>query len=230
MPYRSVFFDLDHTLWDYETNSAEALVELYHQHRLGERGGDTLENFLKVFSEVNKRLWVLYDKGLIHRDVIRLERFKEVLERINISDRELSLKLSDEYLQISPRKPGLMPHAKDVLDYLHEKYPLIIITNGFVDIQALKLSSSGITHYFKSVVTSEEAKHKKPAKEIFEYALREHNMAAHEVVMVGDNLVTDIQGAKNASIDTIFYNPNEEPHAEEVTHEITSLKELRTIL
>lgn len=230
MSYQAVFFDLDHTLWDYETNSAEALVELYHHHRMAERGAKSLDDFLKVFQEVNKRLWVLYDQGLIHRDVIRLERFKEVLERINLPDYPLSLQLSDQYLQLSPRKPGLMPHAKEVLDYLYEKYPLVIITNGFVDIQATKLSSSGIAHYFKSVVTSEEAKHKKPSKEIFDYALREHGVRPHQAVMIGDNLITDIQGAKNASIDTIFYNPNLEHHEAEVTHEINSLKQLCDLL
>lgn len=230
MPYHTIFFDLDHTLWDYETNSAQALVELYHQYQLADRGADPVENFLSVFSEVNKRLWVLYDQGLIHRDVIRLERFKEVLERVNIPDRELSLQLSDAYLQISPKKPGLMPHAKETLDYLYQKYPLVIITNGFVDIQATKLSSSGISHYFKSVITSEQAKHKKPAKEIFEYALREHQLAPHQAVMVGDNLVTDIQGAKNASIDTVFYNPLNEEHHHSVTHEIKSLHELQNLL
>ena len=230
MPYRAVFFDLDHTLWDYETNSAEALVELYHHHRLADRGALDVNEFLKAFSEVNKRLWVLYDQGLIHRDVIRMERFKEVLERVNIPDYNLSIQLSDEYLQISPRKPGLMPYAKEILNYLYEKYPLIIITNGFVDIQAMKLSSSGITQYFKSVVTSEEAKHKKPSREIFDYALRTHDLTAKEVVMIGDNLVTDIQGAKNAEIDTIFYNPNSDRHDVKVTHEIYSLHQLQEIL
>jgi HAD superfamily (subfamily IA) hydrolase, TIGR02254 len=230
MSYRAIFFDLDHTLWDYETNSGQALVELYEHHKLAERSTGGVSAFLNAFNEVNKRLWILYDQGLIHRDVIRLERFKEVLEKINVPDYQLSLQLSDEYLQISPRKPALMPHAKEVLNYLYEKYPLIIITNGFVDIQATKLSSSGIKHYFKSVVTSEEAKHKKPSKEIFEYALREHELSASEVVMVGDNLITDIQGAKNASIDTVFYNPHQEKHDHEVNYEIKSLKELLELL
>lgn len=230
MRYQSIFFDLDHTLWDYETNSGEAITELYHHHRLSERSNADVSTFLSVFNEVNKRLWVLYDKGLIHRDVIRLERFKEVLERVNIQDYPLSLQLSDEYLQISPRKPALMPHAREVLDFLIEKYRLVIITNGFVDIQATKLSSSGIAHYFHQVVTSEEAKHKKPAREIFDYALRENMIEAHQAVMIGDNLITDIQGAKNASIDTIFFNPLAEPHQEIVTHEIKSLNELLHIL
>ncbi len=230
MPYQCIFFDLDHTLWDFETNSTETLCELYAHYQLKERGAADLPVFLQTFAEINKRLWVLYDQGLIHRDVIRYERFKEILEKVNVPDYELSLQLSEAYVKESPRKGNLMPHAEETLRYLHTKYPMYIITNGFAEIQSIKLSSSKIDQYFKRVITSEEAQHKKPSKEIFEYALRENGFKAHETIMIGDNLTTDIQGAKNASIDTVYYNPHKEKHGQEVNYEITSLKELCGLL
>jgi HAD superfamily hydrolase (TIGR01549 family) len=117
-----------------------------------------------------------------------------------------------------------------VLDYLKEKYPMYIITNGFEEIQGTKMASSGITHYFDGVITSARAGHKKPSKEIFEFALNENGFQPHDCVMVGDNLLTDMAGARNASIDQVFYNPNEISHQEEVSYEIRSLKELTAIL
>jgi putative hydrolase of the HAD superfamily len=117
-----------------------------------------------------------------------------------------------------------------VLEYLFAKYPLYIITNGFEEIQSTKLQSSGITHYFKGVVTSARAGSKKPQKEIFEFALRENGFACSDSIMIGDNLLTDIAGARKASVDTVYYNPYKLQHEELVTYEISSLKELTSIL
>jgi HAD superfamily hydrolase (TIGR01549 family) len=140
------------------------------------------------------------------------------------------LKFSDDYLTESPKKKNLLPNALEVLEYLKPKYPLFIITNGFEEIQGTKISSSGITHYFKTVVTSEKAGHKKPAKEIFDYVLSNNGFNAAEAIMIGDNLLTDVQGAHNANVDSVFYNPNKTLHSVKVHHEITDLLELKTIL
>jgi len=225
--YRCVFFDLDHTLWDYETNSEEALHELYDKYNLN---GGSFKEFFDSFVKINTAIWNDYDRGLIGRDVIRNERFDRIFQSVGINDRELSLQFSAEYIQESPKKSNLVAHAKDVLDYLHPRYPMYIITNGFEEIQSTKLSSSGITDYFKGVVTSARAGCKKPEKEIFEFALRENGFACGESIMIGDNLLTDIAGAKNACVDTVYYNPYKLPHDHEVTYEISSLKELLTIL
>lgn len=123
-----------------------------------------------------------------------------------------------------------MPNAIEILDYLHPRYPMTIVTNGFDEIQSTKLASSGITSYFKSVVTSARAGHKKPAKEIFEFALTESGYKSHETLMIGDNLLTDIGGARNASLDTVFYNPYKVSHQEQTHYEIHDLKELKDIL
>jgi YjjG family noncanonical pyrimidine nucleotidase len=228
--YKCVFFDLDHTLWDYETNSEEALHELYDKFELAKLGAILFSEFYKGFVQINTEIWDSYDRGQIGRDVIRNERFDRVFQFAGISDYDLSLKFSEEYIQESPKKKNLVAHAKDVLDYLHPRYPMYIITNGFEEIQSTKIESSGITSYFKGIVTSARAGCKKPEKEIFEFALRENGFACSETIMVGDNLLTDIAGARNASVDTVYFNPYRLPHNENVTYEITSLKELTTIL
>jgi YjjG family noncanonical pyrimidine nucleotidase len=228
--YKCVFFDLDHTLWDYETNSEEALQELYHKYELGGIGCDPFDHFYKGFVKINNEIWDAYDRGLIPKEVIRNERFHRVFLNSGLNNYELSLEFSAAYIAESPKKSALVAHAKDVLDYLHARYPLYIITNGFDEIQATKMASSGITNYFKGVVTSSRAGCKKPEKEIFEFALRENGFICSDSIMIGDNLLTDIAGARNASVDTVFYNPYNVAHEQQVTYEITSLKELTTIL
>jgi HAD superfamily hydrolase (TIGR01549 family) len=140
------------------------------------------------------------------------------------------LQFSAAYLAELPKKENLLPHAKETLDYLEAKYPMVIVTNGFDEIQATKLMSGGIHGHFKTIVTSQRAGSKKPAKEIFEFALAEigHNRA--DSIMIGDNLQTDIAGARAAGIDTIYFNPGGKPHREPVTFEIESLVQLQKLL
>lgn len=230
MKYKCILFDLDHTLWDFETNSSTTLSELYEAHNLNKQGVTNLVDFKKVFSRINTDLWTRYDAGLINREEIRFHRFRNILGHFGIADEKLSMTLSDEYVLQSPKKSALMPNAIDSLEYLASRYPLTVITNGFDEIQGTKLASSGITHYFKSVVTSARAGHKKPAREIFDFALAENGYAHHEAIMIGDNLLTDIGGARNANIDTVYYNPDRTAHNETVNFEIHDLKQLREIL
>ena len=228
--YKCVLFDLDHTLWDYDTNATEALQELYHQYDLKSKGAHAIEIFLNNFKIINTGLWDLLDQGKIHKEVIRSERFHRVFQSVGVEDYDMSLRFSSDYLLISPKKKNLLPNAMDTLNYLHAKYPLFIITNGFDEIQGTKISSSGISHYFKSVITSERAGSKKPEKKIFEYVLTKYGFRASEAIMIGDNLATDIKGANNASIDSVFFNPSKVIHEVKVSHEIRDLAELKTIL
>ncbi len=228
--YQCVFFDLDHTLWDYDSNCAATLQELYRRYGLENRGVTSFPEFLKTFFRVNNTLWDNYDRGHIHRDVIRLERFHRVLKEAGIDDYEMSLRLSHDYLSESPRGKNLMPQAIETLDYLARTYPLYIITNGFDEIQSTKLASSGIHTYFKKIITSEQAGHKKPQREIFDYALKQDGYLSHQAIMIGDNLLTDMAGARNAEVDHVFFNPNKVKHEEAVTYEISRLVELRDIL
>jgi YjjG family noncanonical pyrimidine nucleotidase len=230
MKYKCILFDLDHTLWDFETNSSLTLAELYETHQLQNRGVNQFADFKKVFSSINTDLWTRYDAGLINRDEIRFHRFKNILAHFNIEDEKLSMALSDEYVRQSPKKSALMPNAIESLEYLSARYHMTIITNGFEEIQGTKLASSGITHYFKSVVTSARAGYKKPAREIFDFALAESGFTHQQAIMIGDNLQTDIGGARNANVDTIYFNPDRLAHNEIVTHEINDLKQLIEIL
>lgn len=229
-PYKCVIFDLDHTLWDYDTNCAEALHDLYLKHGLEKRGISTFEELLTVFLEINNSMWDQYDLGIIQRDVIRYQRFHRILTKLGVDDYRLSLEMSGDYVALSPTKKNLLPNAKPLLDYLKQKYPLLIITNGFDEIQSVKLSSSGIDSYFEKVITSEKVGHKKPAKEIFDVALRHGNYTPQEVVMIGDNLNTDIKGAQNAGIDSVYFNPTKKPHNHTTNYEIQDLIELKSIL
>jgi YjjG family noncanonical pyrimidine nucleotidase len=228
--YKCVLFDLDHTLWDYESNCAETISELFHKYELKQKGVASPAHFLETFNAINTPLWDQYDRGEIHRDVIRFERFNRILLQVGVNDYQLSLQMSADYVAESPRKKNLMPFAMEVLDYLHVKYDMYIVTNGFDEIQGTKLTSTGIGKYFKDVITSEKASHKKPAKEIFDFTLQQKGYQADDAIMIGDNLLTDIAGAQNASIDTVFYNATGLRHNTKVTHEITSLKELKGIL
>ena len=228
--YKCIFFDLDHTLWDYETNSAETLLELYDGHNLHSKGVPKFQDFLNRFKKVNTDLWSLYDRGLIDSEVIRGERFKQILEPFNAYEQKLSEDLSREYLDICPRKGNLIPHAIDILNYLANYYRLAVITNGFEEIQNQKLTAGNLHTYFDHVVTSQKAGFKKPSREIFDCALQLNGITSMEAVMVGDNLITDIGGAKNASIDAVFFNTEEVIHNETLHFEIRSLEELRSIL
>ncbi len=229
--YSCIFFDLDHTLWDYETNSKETLEELYDQYDLKKNGVNSFNEFHLRFQEINGKLWELYDTGKIDSSVIRKERFKQILEIFNSFDEKLNQDLSHDYLMICPKKGNLMPSAIHALEYLKSRsYKLSIITNGFEEIQHLKLASGNLENYFDHIITSQKAGHRKPAQEIFQFALQAHNIQNHDAVMVGDNLITDIGGAKNAGIDAVYYNPEGIPHIETMHHEISRLDELLQIL
>jgi YjjG family noncanonical pyrimidine nucleotidase len=230
MKYKSIFFDLDHTLWDYETNSRETLTDLYDTFDLAEKGVHHHNAFADTFNTVNNQLWNLYDRGIIGSEVIRVERFDKVLQAFNVSDAKLSASLSREYLMNCPKRGNLMPHAIDTLHYLSERYTLTVVTNGFEEIQHIKLASGKLSQFFDHIITSQKAGAKKPAREIFEFALRTNSIEADQAVMVGDNLVTDIGGAHNASIDTAFYNPGMQEHNQPVKYEIRSLLELCDLL
>jgi putative hydrolase of the HAD superfamily len=228
--YSCIFFDLDHTLWDYEENSKHTLIELYEQYHLRAKGVDSQEEFTTQFRIINTQLWDLFDRGVIKSEVIRQQRFKKILGHFSIVDEKLCEDLSHDYLIECPKKGHLIPHALSVLEYLAPKYSMSVITNGFEEIQNLKLESSKLLPYFDHIVTSQRAGSRKPSCEIFNFALQCHDIKCHQALMVGDNLLTDIGGACNAYIDAVFFNPEKITHDGHSAHEIHCLSELRTIL
>ncbi len=228
--YQHIFFDLDRTLWDFETNSHETLIELIDKYKLVEKGISSPTTFIKEYYTINDLLWEEYRQGKIDKEHLRFERFKRALDKYEIVDKKLVEDFGNDYVYLSPLKTNLLPHTEEILDYLRSKYVLHIITNGFEEVQHIKLKNSGIDHYFSEIITSERAGYKKPDKRIFDFSVSLADTQVEKSIMIGDSLDADILGAKNAGMHQIFFNPNEEDHSEEITHEISSLKELRDLL
>src|ERR1035437_6942807 len=190
--YKHIFFDLDHTLWDFEKNSAETLKELYHKFNLNEFGIDSLERFIKVYQNRNEVMWEQFRYGKIDKDTLRNKRFEYTFDDLGIEEVALSNSLSEEYIRIAPYKTNLFPDTHEVLTYLKEKYVLHIITNGFVETQFKKMTSSQLTNYFSEIIISEQTGFKKPDPDIFIHAIEKANTNADESLMIGDNLDVDI--------------------------------------
>ena len=231
MNYQHLFFDLDHTLWDFETNSKETLQELFVTHNLTETITPDFQLFYEKYAYHNKRLWHRYNHGFIRQEELRWKRMWHTLLDFKIGDERLSKLLSQEYLEILPTKKALFPHTVEALQYLTNKnYKLHLITNGFEKVQWRKLENAGIGNYFSTVITSEAACSLKPRKEIFDYAINKAGCCYAEGIMLGDNLDADILGAMNAGMDTVFVNHIREVTTLKPTHIIYHLKELEDIL
>ncbi|KAB7732940.1 noncanonical pyrimidine nucleotidase, YjjG family [Rudanella paleaurantiibacter] len=229
--YKHLFFDLDHTLWDFDRNSAESIAELYERHRLHELGIESVDQFSDAFIRINRQLWRSFDLNELTHSYIREHRFPLVFQELGVSDTSCCAELNMGYLSLLPRKAHLTEAARDLLDYLHDRYEMHIITNGFDEIQAVKLASSEIAHYFTHVVTNEKAGgYKKPDSRIFEYALRVARADVAESLMIGDNYEADIRGAQTVGLDTVFYNPKGEVVDVVPTHDIRHWRELMEIL
>ncbi len=228
--YKCLFFDLDHTLWDYETNSANTLKEMFRLFGLQDMGKFSFEDFREEFSRVNQHLWHLYDNGKIESAEIRKSRFEMILSRLGIVNNRLAQDLSAHYLAECPKKTALIPGATETLQYLKGRYRLSVITNGFKEVQFTKLAHSNLLPFFDHVVTSEQAGSKKPSPEIFKFALSKNQASAHEAIMVGDNPLTDIAGAAAAQIDAVLFSPDKPPQGCHALHQIRHLAELRALL
>jgi putative hydrolase of the HAD superfamily len=230
MPYHHLFFDLDHTIWDFETNSKETLHDLFLRHKLHESVTDDFEKFYQVYSHHNKILWDRYHHGFITQEDLKWKRMWHALLEFKIGDEKLSKKLSVEYLELLPYQKALFPYTIEILEYLVNKnYKLHLITNGFQKTQMSKITNSGISKYFIEVITSESANSLKPKKEIFEYAISKCETQCCDSIMLGDNLDADIMGAMNAGMDTVFVNHLNEETLLKPTYTVYHLKELEDI-
>ena len=231
MPYQHLFFDLDHTIWDFEMNSKETLWDLHNKYNLTEKGISDFDAFFDQYSIHNHRLWDRYTKGFIKQDELRWKRIYLSLLEYKIADEKLSREMSFDYLDILPNKKNLFPYTIEILNYLKEKgYQMHLITNGFESVQFKKIENSNLAPYFKEVITSEGSNSLKPNKEIFEYALQKSNAKLEESIMIGDNESADIQGAINIGMDSVFVNHINAIPTVPATYTITHLKELEDIL
>lgn len=231
MAYKDLFFDLDHTLWDFELNSKETMQELYSTHHIAALGITDFDAFFKIYTAHNHRLWDRYSKGYIKQEELRWKRIYLSLLDFKIANEQLSKEMSLEFLQILPTKKKLFPHTIEILNYLKEKdYKMHLITNGFESVQMQKIKNANIAHYFTEVITSETSNSLKPNKEIFEFALKTTNATLSESIMIGDNETADIQGGINIGMDTVFVNHLNVAPTIPATYTITHLKELEALL
>lgn len=229
LKFTHLFFDLDHTLWDYDTNARKVLSDLYVEFELDKMIRYSSEQFLKIYLKTNDGLWHDFNQGRIQKETIRNERFNLVLTNCGSTDLSRSIEMSEYFLHHCPRQKAVMPDALMTLDYLSKKYEMSIITNGFDDVQAIKLKACGLDRFFDHIFTSETIGIKKPSPEIFHHALEKVKADRSEALMIGDNPKTDILGARNAGITPLLYNPTGQIKSE-CQLQIKHLTELMALL
>ena len=230
MKYKHLFFDLDHTLWDFDANARATLEQLHIDLKLVDKGVHDFELFHKNYLQHNEKLWARYRNGYIRQEELRLKRMWLTLLDFRITDESLARQLSELFLQLLPARTILFPDTTEVLQYLSGKgYQMHLITNGFETTQHSKLKHSGLDSFFRVVVTSECSNSLKPQKEIFEYALDHTGATVEESIMIGDSLDVDILGAMNVGMDQVHVNYNDAPQDLIPTYTIRALKEMKEI-
>ena len=228
--YKHLFFDLDHTLWDFDANAKATLAEIYLFFELEAKGVTPFADFYKHYLHHNEILWDRYHKGFISSEELKWKRMWRTMLEFNIGSEQLARDMSNRFLEILPTKTLLFPHTIEILDYLTAKgYHLHLITNGFEKTQWSKINNSGLSHYFTHMITSEASNSLKPKKAIFDYALNKAGATLAESIMLGDNLDADIQGAINAGMDCIFVNHIKAVTEIKSTFTIEHFKELEQI-
>lgn len=231
MKYRHLFFDLDHTLWDFDTNSRQTLEELYHALSLKDKGVHDFDLFHKNYLVHNDKLWDRYRKGYVKVDELRWKRMWLTLLDFKIGDEQFARDMGYRFLELLPTRNALFPYTIEILEYLKNKgYKLHLITNGFEKTQHFKIKNAGIDHYFIEVITSEGSNSLKPNKEIFDYAFQKTNALPEHSIMIGDSVEVDIQGAMNAGMDQVYVNHLNIEAGIKPTYTVYSLKELEKIL
>ncbi|SFG60263.1 YjjG family noncanonical pyrimidine nucleotidase [Pedobacter insulae] len=223
---KHIFFDLDHTIWDFDRNAKETLLELYEIHQLKSLGLHSATDFIDRYTENNHQLWAKYHLGEINKDTLRAERFKKTFIELGIKPELVPNQFEDDYVRVGPTKTNLFDGAESVLAYLQQKYTLHIISNGFKETTLTKMRVSNLNGYFTNVIISEDVGVNKPDPTIFQYALAKAEAKKEESIMIGDSLEADIRGAQAFGITAIFFNPSNIPQPSDVKWQINHLNEL----
>lgn len=230
MRYRHLFFDLDHTLWDFDSNARITLAQIYNELELAKHGVNDFESFLRIYLANNEKLWSRFRKGFIKAEELRWKRMWHTLLEFGVTNEELARTMGGRFLELLPTRNILFPDTISTLEQLRSKgYTLHLITNGFEATQHNKLRNSGLAGFFTEVVTSEGSNSMKPKKEIFDFALQKAKALHEESIMIGDCLESDIQGAMNAGIDQVYMNHNNLPCPLNPTYTVYSIPGLQNI-
>lgn len=228
--YQHIFFDLDRTLWDFDTNSRASIDYLIDKYDLEKKGVPSKDEFWDLYTEINNGLWDKYRKGTIRKAELKVLRYELVLRRFGIFNKEMAEIFGREYLEVLPTKNSVFPGTHELLEYLKPKYPMHIITNGFEEVQEKKMELAGLNSFFYVVITSEAAGVRKPDEGIFRYAMEQSGAEPESSLMIGDDLPVDILGAKDFGMDQIYFNPQRLLHSESITYEVETLLEIKNIL
>lgn len=210
MEYRSIFIDLDDTLWAFTENARDTFEEMYHQYRF-ERYFQSFDHFMELYVPKNLELWDLYGRHEISKDELNARRFSYPLLQVGVDDPALVKAYSDGFFAAIPYKRKLMPHAMEALEYLSGKYRLYILSNGFRELQEQKMRSAGILHYFRKIVLSEDIGAHKPFPAIFNFAMSATQSEFRTSLMIGDNWKNDVAGARDVGMGQGYYCPDAEP-------------------
>jgi len=236
--YTHIFFDLDNTLWDFHTNSFHALHAAFQKFpNLNESTDFT--TFFNTYSKYNHELWNAYRNKKVAKKELVLQRFQKTFHELNVSGVDAG-EMNSLYLSEMPKQKKLVEGAVELLEYLTVKgYSLLIITNGFREVQFKKLEITGLAKYFNKVFISEDIQSPKPHRQIFEYAVKSSNAPKNKSLMVGDDWDVDIKGATDFGIDAVFYKAGQQNDEQKIkfikqnknlVYSVNSLKDLRSIL
>lgn len=225
---KHLFFDLDHTIWDFDKNAEETLHDLYFKYKFDDLFNiPTSDSFIETYTVNNHRVWGLYHHGKIDKPTLRYLRFADTFTQLGVDPSMFPTEFEEEYLAICPTKTNLFPNAHETLAYLKDKYTLHLISNGFKEACEKKLEHSKLAPYFNTIVISEIVGINKPDPRIFEHALQNGQAQREQAVMIGDNIDADVRGAQNAGIEAIFFNPLEVEKPGDINYMIKDLKELQ---
>ena len=240
--YKAVFIDWDDTIGDFIGAAKLALQDMYEKYNLSEYFA-SFEEFFLLYKPHNIELWDKYGKDLVTKEYLSFDRFffplmhgsKVKGEKGKVKGENLCVlaeQLSEDFLNMTTARFSLLEGAEELVRYLAKKYPLTVVTNGFVEVQYEKFDKSGLRDCFAHIVLSEEVGCQKPNPRIFEEALRMNGLQAEDVVMIGDSWNSDIQGAINAGIDQIWIRKSQDPlpEGQSATYLVQSLSEVMEIL
>ncbi len=226
---KNIFFDLDHTLWDFDANAEETLRELYQIYQVRYLSHRSEQDFLDIYVRNNEEMWKLYRQNKITKDVLRSKRFVDTFREMEVDEDKIPHNIWEKYLEICPTKTILIDGARDLLDYLAGKYELHLITNGFAEVQRRKLNHSDLGKYFNSLTISEEVGKQKPHPLVFETALKNAGSSEKSSHYVGDNLEADVKGAINSGWKAYWYTKDDSAFSHDACTPINHLSELKDL-
>ena len=228
---RHIFFDLDNTLWDHRKNAKLTLEKLFEKYQIQEKFQIKFEDFHTKYDKINEHLWELIRDEKIDKEYLRKHRFYDTFLHFDVDDFELAQIFEHQFLDEIIAYNELIEGSIEILEYLKSKnYTIHIISNGFHEVTHRKIDGSGIRKYVDTVTSADDVNVRKPNPRIFEYALNQANAAKSESILIGDDWIADIEGARNFGIEVIFFNALRENKTEEGLIVIQKLEEIRNYL